>query len=144
MSAAASAREPSGYHLWIAGRGPAPRYASFLGLTLLEADEGRASFRWQPTSELFNFTGRVTGGFTATCIDFFSFVAAMTLFEPSELATTAHMDVEFFRPIGEGSYRGKGEVVRRTRRSVWADGAVYDEGERVCARGTQLILPLEP
>jgi len=143
MNAPPSTREPSGYHRWIAGDGPAPTYAGFLGLTLLEAADGRAAFRWEPSSNLFNFTGRVTGGFTATCIDFFSFVAAMTLFAPAELATTARMDVEFFRPVGEGTYRGEGVVVRRTRRLIWADGVVYD-GDRICARGTQLILPLEP
>lgn len=136
-------QEPSGYHRWIAGDGPPPPYAGFLGLTLLEAADGRALFRWTPTASLFNFSGRVTGGFTATCIDFFSFVAAMTLFEPAELATTARMDVEFFRPISEGDYRGEGVVVRRTRRVVWADGVVLDSDERICARGTQLILPLE-
>jgi uncharacterized protein (TIGR00369 family) len=143
VSAAPSTREPSGYHRWIAGDGPAPHYADFLGLTLLSAADGKAAFRWEPSSNLLNFTGRVTGGFTATCIDFFSFVAAMTLFGPSDLATTAQMHVEFFRPIGVGVYRGEGVVVRRTRRLLWADGVVYDDDDKLCARGTQLILPLE-
>jgi uncharacterized protein (TIGR00369 family) len=89
-----------------------------------------------------NINSVVHGGVYATILDTSMGAAVLSVLGPGETAATTSLYVEFLRAAREGdTLTARGEVLRRGRHLVFAEGNLYGEdGRRLSqARGTWYI-----
>lgn len=108
-------------------------------------EPGRQIIEWKATEDYGFPTASgyiVHGGMVSTLLDSAMGGAAWTLLNNDEVFLTSNLNVEFHRATRPGLLRAEGEVVSRTKRTVFCTAAVYDEEGRHTASGrcTQIIL----
>ena len=129
----------------IDGRLPSPPMATTLSFRLVEADEGRAVFTGEPSTEFYNPIGSVHGGWAATVLDSCMGCAVQTTLPAGVGYTTLEFKIDLVRAItgGTGPVRGEGRVIKSGRRVALADGELRDGEGRLLARGTTTCLVFE-
>lgn len=58
-------------------------------------------------------------------------------------AATLEMKVNFLAAARDGVLRARGRVIQRTRRTVYVEGRILDEADRLIAAGTATLMILE-
>jgi uncharacterized protein (TIGR00369 family) len=104
-----------------------------------EAADGqaaRAVLRFPVLPEYTNPMGQLQGGMYAVMMDSAMAVAAGGI-------GTATLQVSILRPATAGFLIVSGEIVRRGRRIIYAEGEVRDEAGLLIARGNQTGVPRE-
>ena len=113
-------------------------FAQGLDMTLEEASADRAvaTLAWRP--ELCTAAGVMHGGALMSLAD--TLGAIVTFLGLPEGATTATITstTQLFRPVTGGQVRAVSTVVHRGRTTVTAQTDVYDSGDRLVARTTQI------
>ncbi len=115
---------------------------SNLGIRISSVGEGTVELEANPTAAAHGFPVPggviVHGGAVATIADCALACAAVAAAEEGELATTADLRVEFFRPTRPGvPVTASGECRHRTRRLAFCSATLTQDGEVVAeARGT--------
>jgi uncharacterized protein (TIGR00369 family) len=102
--------------------------------------EGRATVKMTLRPDLFHAANAVHGSVLFKALDDAAFFAANSLVEDSFLFT-ASFNLYFLRPVFEGGIRAEGRVVYRSRRLVLAESEIFDDQDRVIARGSGSFLP---
>lgn len=108
-------------------------FVKFLGIELVEVEQGRAVMRVFVRQELRRNGGVVHGGVTASLIDTAAAFAIMTTLAPDQASSTVDLTVHYLRPIVSGNVTAHARVVRNGRRVVIASVDVVDEAEILLA-----------
>ena len=121
---------------------PPPPIARTLDLTLVEVDEGRAVFAFEPQEFHYNPIGAVHGGLALTLIDSATGCAVQSLLPAGAGYTTLETKANFIRAITleAGVVRCTAETVHVGRSTATAQARVEDEHGRLLAHGTSTLL----
>jgi uncharacterized protein (TIGR00369 family) len=122
----------------IAGELPAPPIGETLGITLVEAEPGRAVFAGTPQYRHYNPIGTVHAGFAATLLDSAVASSVQTTLKQGETYTTLELKLNLVRPLTEetGLVRAEGRVLHRGRTVATAEGYLRDEAGKLYAHAT--------
>lgn len=144
---AVAGRERSGMELLravIDGELPPPPIAELLGMTLAEAQEGRAVFALEPAEWMYNPIGSVHGGIAATMLDSCMGCAVHTTLPAGVGYTTSDLQVRYSRgmTVHTGRVLAEGTVVHAGRRLATAEGRLTVEatGKLIAHATTACIL----
>jgi len=116
-------------------------------IDLARSGRGTCTVTGRVESRHLNINSVVHGGVYATILDTAMGAAVISMLRPGETAATTSLYVEFLRAAREGdTLTARGEVLRRGRHFVFAEGDLYGEaGRRLSqARGTWYIWATEP
>ena len=120
---------------------PAP-IAQTLGMALVEVDEGRAVFAFEPQEYHYNPIGAVHGGLALTLIDSATGCAVQSRLPAGVGYTTLETKANFIRAITHdaGVVRCTADAVHVGRTTATAQARVEDSQGRLLAHGTSTLL----
>jgi uncharacterized protein (TIGR00369 family) len=116
-----------------------PPIAQLLGMSLVEAEPGRAVFALEPAEWMYNPIGSVHGGIAATLLDSCMGCAVHTMLEPGVGYTTSDLQVRYIRAMtaATGRVLAEGTVIHLGRRTATAEGRLYlERDERLIAHAS--------
>jgi uncharacterized protein (TIGR00369 family) len=124
-----------------------PPIAALLGMSVVEAEEGRALFALEPAERHYNPIGVVHGGIAATILDSAMGCAVHTTLPAGWSYGTLDLSARFIRPItvDTGRILCEGVVVHRGSKTATTEGRVWaEDGGKLLAHGTgsALLLPV--
>lgn len=111
-----------------------PPIAELLGLSLIEAGDGRAVFELEVDRRFANPMGTLHGGVLCDLGDAAMGYAMATTLAPGESFTTLEISAHFFKPIWGGRLRAEARMVRRNRSLGYLECDVYDEKRSLVCR----------
>jgi uncharacterized protein (TIGR00369 family) len=126
----------------VAGTIPPPPVAQLIGFELLEVKPDRAVFGMNVERRHQNPMGTVHGGILCDIGDAAMGCAVASGLAPAETYTTIELKINFFKPVREQRLTATGTVVRRTRKLVYAEAEVRDEGGSLVAKLASTCLVL--
>lgn len=118
---------------------PRPPIARLLGMSVVEAEEGRALFALDPGEQHYNPIGVVHGGIAATILDSAMGCAVHTTLPAGWSYGTLDLSARFIRPITKDTGRilCEGVVVHRGRTTATTEGRVWaEDGGKLLAHGS--------
>ena len=88
-----------------------------------------------------NLWGNVHGGVVATLVDAACGLSVIPFLKDGETMVTAVMQVQYFAPahIGSGDLIGRGKVVNRGGHLISAEGKIFNEEEKLVAKGMSVL-----
>jgi uncharacterized protein (TIGR00369 family) len=127
-----------------AGELAPPPIAVTLGMSIDEANEGRAVFSLEAQEWQYNPIGSVHGGVAATLLDSAMGCAVHTTLPAGVGYSTLDISVRYLRAITStsGWLRCEGTVISSGRRTATATGSITDGADRLVATGTTTCLLL--
>jgi uncharacterized protein (TIGR00369 family) len=125
------------------GELPPPPIGRTLGLRLVSAAEGRASFAMDVDPDRHgNPMGTVHGGILCDLADAAMGVAFATTLSDDESFTTLELKINFLRPIWRATLTADGTVTQRGRTVGLAECDITDESGRLVAKASSTCLVL--
>ncbi|WP_309476664.1 PaaI family thioesterase [Arthrobacter sp. ISL-95] len=125
---------------------PPPLMNELLNMTLVEVDQGTATFTCQPDESHYNPLGTVHGGLVCTLLDSALGCAVQTTLPQGVGYTSIEIKVNYLRPVhaGSGPLKCVGVVTKPGNRVAFAEGTVTDASGKVVATasGSLLVLPI--
>lgn len=109
------------------------------GMTLEHVAEGEVDVALVAGAEHLNLMGTVHGGVLATLADTATGLAYRTVLEPGTTFTTIQLQVTYLAAGRAGWIVARGRVVKRGRRTGYAEANVVDAEDRLLARATALL-----
>jgi len=109
------------------------------GMTLERVAEGEVDVALEAGHDHLNLMGRVHGGVLATLADTATGLAYRTVLEPGTTFTTIQLSVTYLSAGRAGRIEARGRVVKRSRRTGYAEADVVDLEGRLLARATALL-----
>lgn len=127
------------------GANSAAGIGAFLGMRLVEVDDGRAVFVLPTRPEFANPLGTLHGGLPATLLDSAMGCAVHSTLPAGTGYTTVDLNVTYLRPgaLDGSEIRAEGVVVHRGRKIATATGTLHDARGKLVATGTTscIVLP---
>lgn len=117
----------------------ASRFHRSFGMTLEHVAEGEVDLSLEVGPEHLNLMGTVHGGVLATLADSATGLAYRTVLEPGTTFTTIQLSVTYLSAGRAGRIEARGRVVKRGRRTGYAEADVVDGDGRLLARATALL-----
>ena len=111
-------------------------HAAFLGLRLDRVAEGQVDVSLALEPRHLNLVGTLHGGMIATLADTATGLAYRTVLEPGTSHVTSSLTVTFLAPGRTGTVTAMGRVIKRGRRSGYAEADVMDAYGTLLARAT--------
>lgn len=111
-------------------------YARLLGLELMAASRGAATFRLEARDELTRMEGIMHGGAVVSLADTAAAFAVLTLLGPGQRTVTVDLTIHFLRPVQGGEIRARARVIREGRRLVIIAVEVTDRAGDLAATVT--------
>ena len=129
----------------IAGDFPPPPMLALLGITLIEADEGRVVFTGTVEEKHYNGMGVAHGGYAATLLDSSLGCAINTMMPPGRRFTTLELKVNLTRPLTHavGPLFCEAKVVHLGGRTATSEGRIVDRHGKLYAHGTTTCIIVE-
>ena len=125
------------------GEVPPPPVAGLVGMTLVEAADGRALFTMDTDPARHgNPMGTVHGGVLCDIADAAMGVAYASTLADGESFTTLELKINFLRPVWRATLRAEGAVVQRGRTVGLAECTITDAAGRLVARASSTCLTL--
>ncbi len=118
-------------------------HRSFFGMTLERVAEGEVDVALEVEDRHRNLLGIVHGGVIATLADTATGLAYRTVLEPGTQHVTTQLSVTYLAAGRGGRILARGKVVKRGRRTGYAEADVVDERDRLLARASALFAILE-
>ncbi len=109
------------------------------GMTLEHVAEGEVDVALVAGAEHLNLMGTVHGGVLATLADSATGLAYRTVLDPGTTFTTIQLQITYLAPGRAGHVAARGRVVKRGRRTGYAEADVVDGEGRLLARATALL-----
>ncbi|HSD49411.1 MAG TPA: PaaI family thioesterase [Actinomycetota bacterium] len=109
------------------------------GMTLEHVAEGAVDVALEAAPQHLNLMGTVHGGVLATLADTATGLAYRTVLEPGTTFTTIQLQITYLAPGRAGLVVARGRVVKRGRRTGYAEADVVDGEDRLLARATALL-----
>jgi uncharacterized protein (TIGR00369 family) len=137
----------------VAGEVPAPPMLTLLGISLIEAEEGRVVFTGTVAPEHYNGMGVAHGGYAATLLDSSLGCCINTMMPPGKRFTTLELKINLTRPLTHevGPLFCEARVVHLGGRTATSEGRIVDRNGKLYAHGTTTCIvvdaprgPLEP
>jgi uncharacterized protein (TIGR00369 family) len=114
-------------------------HSRFFGMTLEHVEEGAVDVTLEIRPEHLNLLGIVHGGVIATLADTATGLAYRTVLEPGTQHVTTQLNVTYLAPARPGIVVARGSVVKRGRRTGYAEADVVDEEGSLLARASALF-----
>lgn len=114
-------------------------HRSFFGMTLERVAEGEVDVALEVEDRHRNLLGIVHGGVIATLADTATGLAYRTVLEPGTQHVTTQLSVTYLAAGRGGRILARGKVVKRGRRTGYAEADVVDERDRLLARASALF-----
>ena len=114
-------------------------HAELFPMVLERVEEGRVDVALELRPEHRNLVGTVHGGVIATLADTATGLAYRTVLPPGLRLVTSQLNVTFLAPAREGRIEARGAVVKRGKRSGYAEADVVDAEGSLLARATALF-----
>jgi uncharacterized protein (TIGR00369 family) len=145
LKTAARGRETSGIEFLQAirsGEIPPPPIAALMGFTIVELEEGRATFAVVPSEFHYNPIGVVHGGLAATLLDSAMGCAVQSKLPRGRAYTTLEIQVRYLRAMTSrtGRVLATGVVVHGGGKVATAEGRIVDEAGKLYATATTSCL----
>jgi len=105
----------------------------------IEISEGRAVVELEVVEHFFHAAKAVHGAVYFKALDDSAFFAANSLV-PDRFVLTVSFNVYFTRPVSEGTLRGEGRVVHRSKSLLIAESVLFN-ADREVARGSGTFVP---
>ncbi len=109
------------------------------GMTLEHVAGGEVDLALEAGPEHLNLMGTVHGGVLATLADSATGLAYRTVLEPNMTFTTIQLQMTYLSAGRAGRIVTRGRVVKRGRRTGYAEADVVDGEGRLLARATALF-----
>jgi uncharacterized protein (TIGR00369 family) len=109
------------------------------GMRLEHVSEGEVDLSLEAGPEHLNLMGTVHGGVLATLADSATGLAYRTVLEPGTTFTTIQLSLTYLAAGRAGRIEARGRVVKRGRRTGYAEADVVDGEGRLLARATALL-----
>lgn len=109
------------------------------GMKLEHVAEGAVDVALEAGPQHLNLMGTVHGGVLATLADTATGLAYRTVLEPGTTFTTIQLQITYLAPGRAGLVVARGRVVKRGRRTGYAEADVVDGQDRLLARATALL-----
>ncbi|HET9724744.1 MAG TPA: PaaI family thioesterase [Actinomycetota bacterium] len=109
------------------------------GMRLQHVAEGEVDVALEAGPQHLNLMGTVHGGVLATLADTATGLAYRTVLEPGTTFTTIQLQITYLAPGRAGPVAARGRVVKRGRRTGYAEADVVDGEDRLLARATALL-----
>jgi uncharacterized protein (TIGR00369 family) len=124
--------------LVLEGRLPTPPIIATLGISLVEAAEGRAVFESSPAEWQYNQLGTVHGGWLSALHDSALGCAVLTVLPAGRGFTTLDLHVRFVRSVTAAlsRLRAEAQVTHAGSRTATAEGRIVGPDGKVYATGT--------
>jgi uncharacterized protein (TIGR00369 family) len=120
---------------------PAP-IGKFLGLKLLQAENGMAVVEFVADERHANPAGTLHGGVLCDIADAAMGFAYYTTLAADESLTTLELKINFLRPVWKATLRAKARVVRAGKIVGLVECDVLDEQQRLVARASSTCMTL--
>jgi uncharacterized protein (TIGR00369 family) len=134
--------------LVLQGKLPTPPIIATLGISLVDAGEGRSVFEGSPAEWQYNHLATVHGGWLSALLDSALGCAVQTVLPGGCGFTTLDLHVRFVRAVTVAVSRSRAEaqVTHAGKRTATAEGRVIGPDGKVYATGTTscLVLQMEP
>ena len=82
-----------------------------------------------------NIHGIAHGGVLASLVDACSGLALYSLLKEDEAIVTVDLRINYVAPFTEGKITGRGKAIHRGRNTAVSEGSIYDESEKLLAKG---------
>jgi len=109
------------------------------GMTLERVAVGEVDVALDAGHDHLNLIGTVHGGVLATLADTATGLAYRTVLDPGTTFTTIQLSVTYLTAGRAGRIEARGRVVKRGRRTGYAEADVVDGEGRLLARATALL-----
>jgi uncharacterized protein (TIGR00369 family) len=106
----------------------------YIGFKIDEFRDGYFSGSFPYKKEICRVGGSIHGGVVMTAIDHAGGMAALSVNEGIN-QVTVELKVNFLRPLIKGPFKMVGEVIKKGRKVVVAEGKIYDADGNLCAIG---------
>lgn len=117
----------------------ASTFHRWFGMTLEHVAEGEVDVALDTGAVHLNLMGTVHGGVIATLADTATGLAYRTVLDPGTTFTTIQLHITYLAPGRGGAIVARGRVVKRGRRTGYAEADVVDGEGRLLARATALL-----
>lgn len=149
MQTATAARSAAGVDVLravVAGELPGPPIAATMGFDLVEVDEGRVVFAFEPAEYHYNPIGSVHGGVYATLLDSAAGCAVHSVLPAGVGYTSLDLTVKFLRAItlDTGRVTCVGTVTHLGGRTALAEAKLLDATGRLLGTAVSSILLIRP
>ncbi|WP_299958580.1 PaaI family thioesterase [uncultured Modestobacter sp.] len=149
MQTATAARSAAGVDVLravVTGELPGPPIAATMGFDLVEVDEGRVVFAFEPAEYHYNPIGSVHGGVYATLLDSAAGCAVHSMLPAGVGYTSLDLTVKFLRAItlDTGRVTCEGSVTHLGGRTALAEARLRDAAGRLLATAVSSILIIRP
>ena len=121
----------------------ASAFNRWLGIEIVELDEGFAEISIAPRPELTQHAGFLHAGIVAALLDTAAGYAAVTACKSN--ATTTQLSTSFYIPALGEKFVAKARVARAGKRQVFVDAQLFarsSQGERLVAGATAVLVPI--
>jgi uncharacterized protein (TIGR00369 family) len=126
----------------MAGELPPAPFPSYIGITLVAIEPGRARMEMTTDARHANPMGTLHGGVPCTLADSAMGLAYASTLADGESFTTLELKINFLRPVRNGKLIAEGTVVQRGRTIGLAECTVTDENGRLIARASSTCMTL--
>ena len=117
-------------------------FAKWMGIELVSLDSGRSEIRMKIEPHHKNPGGIPHGGIVATLIDVAIGVALRTKLGMRATHVTVELRVNYLQAVRDGMLTARGEAVHSGGRTGYGEATLYDEDDRILARGSATFLVL--
>ncbi len=118
-------------------------YTRYLGIEDLGPRDGGYELEVEMAPIHRSRAGLAHGGLLFTLLDAAIGRAIMHELPKGVGSPTVEMKINYFRTVQRGRLRARGEVVRRGKRLVYAEGEIRDEAGKLVARATGTFFLVE-
>jgi len=116
-----------------------------LGASILHAESGRITLRFEPGRIFLQGANAVQGGAVSAMLDFAMAAAIMSKLDDAAGFATASLTVSFLAPVRPGPLRAEGEVDRIGRRNGFARATLRAEsGDAILATASSVLTLIVP
>jgi uncharacterized protein (TIGR00369 family) len=137
-----AANFPEMLQAMIRGEVPPPPVADTIGMRLVAASPGEATFELDVQQRHANPMGTVHGGILCDVADGAMGVAYASTLDEGESFTTLELKINFLRPFRTGRIRAHGRLVDRGRNVGLVECRVVDDEGRQIAHATSTCMTL--
>lgn len=126
----------------VRGDTPQPPIGKLVGMRLIGAGEGRATFEIDVDERHWNPMGTVHGGIFCDVADGALGISFASTLEEGESFTTLELKVNFLKPVRKGKLRAEAKIIKRGKTIGLAECDVTDETGSLVAHATSTLMVL--
>lgn len=108
-------------------------FFSHIGFEIIHFQKGNVLLKLPITQQLLNANGTLHGGVHATMLDLILGMAIRTTTKTR--CVTINLNINYLAPAVSGNIYASGKIIKQGYRTVIAEGELFDEQEKLLAKG---------